>query len=114
MNSQTQRSVWVEQAKHSLYLEGLLTSAEYNEDAERYVSGTISADQLVEKHALDLIFLRALPALKELANFFYTFFEMPQTATIFCNFNHANVSFIRESFKNLLLSMALWPIGHGS
>lgn len=49
LNSQTQRSVWVEQAKHSLYLEGLLTSAEYNEDAERYVSGAISADQLVEK-----------------------------------------------------------------
>lgn len=49
MVSQSQRSSWLEQANHSLYLEGLLTSKEYDGDAESYVAGTISADQLVEK-----------------------------------------------------------------
>ncbi|WP_293955000.1 hypothetical protein [uncultured Corynebacterium sp.] len=49
MNSQAQRSDWIDQANHSLYLEGLLTSNEYKGDADSYVAGTISADQLVEK-----------------------------------------------------------------
>lgn len=49
MVSQSQRSSWLEQANHSLYLEGLLASKEYDGDAESYVAGTISADQLVEK-----------------------------------------------------------------
>ncbi|WP_197085872.1 antitoxin VbhA family protein [Corynebacterium comes] len=49
MNSQDRRSIWVDQANHSLYLEGLLTSNEYNGDANSYVAGKISADQLVEK-----------------------------------------------------------------
>ncbi|AGG65869.1 antitoxin VbhA family protein [Corynebacterium callunae] len=49
MHSQERRSTWVAQANHSLYLEGLLTSKEYDGDANSYVVGKISADQLVEK-----------------------------------------------------------------
>ncbi|QMV85524.1 antitoxin VbhA family protein [Corynebacterium hindlerae] len=49
MNLQQLRKDSVEQAKHSNMLEGLITSRAYNEDAERYVVGEISATQLVER-----------------------------------------------------------------
>ncbi|GEB98288.1 antitoxin VbhA family protein [Corynebacterium flavescens] len=47
MSSQQQRAEWVSQAEHSLYLEGLLVSAEHHSNAESYVAGKISADELV-------------------------------------------------------------------
>ncbi|ALA66636.1 antitoxin VbhA family protein [Corynebacterium lactis] len=49
MNTQQLRKNSVEQAKHSSMLEGLITSRAYDEDAERYVVGEISATQLVER-----------------------------------------------------------------
>ncbi|MGP5496505.1 antitoxin VbhA family protein [Corynebacterium flavescens] len=47
MSSQQQRAEWVSQAEHSLYLEGLLVSPEHHSNAESYVAGKISADELV-------------------------------------------------------------------
>lgn len=41
------RTTWVEQANHSLYLEGLKVTSEYAEDSQNYVAGKISADELV-------------------------------------------------------------------
>ncbi|MHA2790116.1 antitoxin VbhA family protein [Corynebacterium sp. S7] len=41
--------MWADQAKHSLSLEGLRASKEFNSDTDSYIAGEISADQLVEK-----------------------------------------------------------------
>nr|WP_162933151.1 antitoxin VbhA family protein [Corynebacterium lactis] len=48
MNTQQMRKDSVEQAKHSNILEGLITSKAYDDDAEHYAVGEISATQLVE------------------------------------------------------------------
>ena len=47
MSTPEMRSTWVEQANHSLYLEGLTVTAEYAADSQNYVAGEISADELV-------------------------------------------------------------------
>lgn len=47
MSTLEMRSTWVEQANHSLRLEGLTVTAEYKENSENYVAGEISADELV-------------------------------------------------------------------
>lgn len=47
MSTLEMRSTWVDQANHSLYLEGLSVTAEYKEDSQNYVAGEISADELV-------------------------------------------------------------------
>lgn len=47
MTTLEMRSTWVDQANHSLYLEGLKVTAKYAEDSQNYVAGEISADELV-------------------------------------------------------------------
>lgn len=42
------RQDWVNEASHSVYLEGLKVSPEYRADAEGYVAGEIGADDLVK------------------------------------------------------------------
>lgn len=47
MSTLETRTSWVEEANHSVYLEGLTVSAEYAEESQNYVAGKISADELV-------------------------------------------------------------------
>jgi hypothetical protein len=47
MTIQDMRQDWVTEASHSVYLEGLMVSSEYNAASEEYVAGEISADELV-------------------------------------------------------------------
>ncbi|WP_313811020.1 hypothetical protein [Glutamicibacter sp.] len=47
MSTLETRTSWVEEANHSVYLEGLTVSAEYVEESQNYVAGKISADELV-------------------------------------------------------------------
>lgn len=47
MTIQDMRQDWVNEASHSVYLEGLMVSSEYNASSEEYVAGEISADELV-------------------------------------------------------------------
>lgn len=47
MSTRRMRSEWVDQANHSLGLEGLTVTAEYTEDSQKYVVGEISANELV-------------------------------------------------------------------
>lgn len=48
MTEQEQRETLVDQTVHSALLEGLNVSPAFREDSEKYVAGTISADELVE------------------------------------------------------------------
>lgn len=47
MTIQDMRQDWVNEANHSVYLEGLMVSTEYSAASEEYVAGEISADELV-------------------------------------------------------------------
>lgn len=47
MTEQEMRQDWVNEANHSVYLEGLTVSSEYSAASEDYVAGQISADELV-------------------------------------------------------------------
>lgn len=48
VNDQDQREALVSQATHSALLEGLPVSSEFNKDSDDYITGAISADELVE------------------------------------------------------------------
>ncbi|MFC1407147.1 MULTISPECIES: antitoxin VbhA family protein [Streptacidiphilus] len=48
-NDQAQRRAAVESVRGSLAAEGLETSTAYDDDAERYVSGSLTADELVAR-----------------------------------------------------------------
>ena len=47
MSTRSMRAEWVAEANHSVYLEGLTVSSDYAADAEHYIAGEISADELV-------------------------------------------------------------------
>lgn len=47
MTNHDMRQEWVNEASHSVYLEGLMVSSEFNADSKEYVAGEISADELV-------------------------------------------------------------------
>ncbi|GAA2033467.1 hypothetical protein GCM10009720_12490 [Yaniella flava] len=48
MSTPALRAQWVEEADHSVYLEGLTASSEYKANADQYIAGEISADELVK------------------------------------------------------------------
>ncbi|WP_404291304.1 hypothetical protein [Glutamicibacter arilaitensis] len=47
MSTLKMRTAWVDEATHSVYLEGLTVSSEYAEESKNYVAGDITADELV-------------------------------------------------------------------
>lgn len=49
MTMTEQRSKWVNEAAHSMSLEGLEVSDEYRAESEEYVTGKVTSDELVRK-----------------------------------------------------------------
>lgn len=47
VQEQTMRGTWVNEAQHSVFLEGLSVSRELVDDTDDYIVGQISADELV-------------------------------------------------------------------
>ncbi|WP_315915603.1 hypothetical protein [Arthrobacter sp. lap29] len=49
MTMNEQRANWVNEAAHSMSLEGLEVSADYRADSQEYVAGKVTSDELVRK-----------------------------------------------------------------